>query len=187
MLQPNEETKLVAVFTPLKKKEYQVNVPLFMRNLFDQVKSTIGFFSPGSGLTLTQENVQGLPVPKSNKSITIIGAGSDGLIEISPLNLDFGTITVGFTKTLSVVISNKSKCNLYIELKMMQSSKDQDPNKAAVLQQILNECFKFDSHKGVVNAKSKKKVSITFKPNQRFEIETSLVCIAKEKMTKELS
>ena len=51
---------------------------------------------------------------------------------------------------------------------------------------ILNECFKFDSHKGVVNAKSKKKVSITFKPNQRFEIETSLVCIAKEKMTKEL-
>ena len=57
-----------------------------MRNLFDQVKSTIGFFSPGSGLTLTQENVQGLPVPKSNKSITIIGAGSDGLIEISPLN-----------------------------------------------------------------------------------------------------
>ena len=38
-----------------------------------------------------------------------------------------------------------------------------------------------------MNAKSKKKVNITFKPNQRFEIETSLVCIAKEKMTKELS
>ena len=50
----------------------------------------------------------------------------------------------------------------------------------------MNECFKFDSHKGIVNAKSKKKVNITFKPNQRFEIETSLVCIAKEKMTKEL-
>ena len=55
------------------------------------------------------------------------------------------------------------------------------------MQQILNECFKFDSHKGVVNAQSKKKVNITFKPNLRFEIETSLVCIAREKMSKELS
>ena len=48
----------------------------------------------------------------------------------SPLKLDFGTITVGFTKTLSVVITNKSKCNLYIELKMMQTSKDENQEKA---------------------------------------------------------
>ena len=35
ILSPNEETRLVAVFTPLKKKEYQVTIPLFTRNLFD--------------------------------------------------------------------------------------------------------------------------------------------------------
>ena len=35
LLSPNEEAKLVAVFTPLKKKEYQINIPLFTRNLFD--------------------------------------------------------------------------------------------------------------------------------------------------------
>ena len=35
ILSPNEEAKLVAVFTPLKKKEYQVTIPLFTRNLFD--------------------------------------------------------------------------------------------------------------------------------------------------------
>ena len=35
ILSPNEETKLVAVFTPLKKKEYQITIPLFTRNLFD--------------------------------------------------------------------------------------------------------------------------------------------------------
>lgn len=43
------------------------------------------------------------------------------MISISPENLDFGTITVGYTKTLSVTITNKSNCNLYIELKMMQT------------------------------------------------------------------
>ena len=57
----------------------------------------------------------------------------------------------------------------------------------ALKQQILNECFKFDNHKGIVNAKSKKKVIITFKPTLRFEFDTQLVCIAREKMTKELS
>ncbi len=44
------------------------------------------------------------------------------MIAISPENLDFGTITVGYSKTLSVTITNKSNCNLYIELKMMQTS-----------------------------------------------------------------
>ena len=54
------------------------------------------------------------------------------------------------------------------------------------MQRILNNCFKFDNHKGVVNAKSKKKVNITFKPTLRFEFATSLVCVASEKMTKSL-
>ena len=57
----------------------------------------------------------------SSKFIEILGAGADGMISISPENLDFGTITVGYTKTLSVTITNKSNCNLYIELKMMQT------------------------------------------------------------------
>lgn len=52
----------------------------------------------------------------------IVGAGADGMIAISPENLDFGTITVGYSKTLSVTISNKSNTNLYIELKMMQTA-----------------------------------------------------------------
>ena len=64
-------------------------------------------------------------------TLTILGAGSDGKIQISPASIDFGTITVGFSKTLSVTIFNKSNCNVYIELKMMQSrgSKDEDTEK----------------------------------------------------------
>jgi hypothetical protein len=40
------------------------------------------------------------------------------MISINPKDIDFGTITVGFSKTLSVEIMNKSNCNLYIELQM---------------------------------------------------------------------
>lgn len=56
ILMPNEASTVQAVFTPLKRKEYQVSIPLFTKNLFDQVKNTVGFFSPGSGLKLSQVN-----------------------------------------------------------------------------------------------------------------------------------
>lgn len=41
---PNEMTQVQAVFTPLRRKEYQITVPLFTKNLFDQVKNSVGFF-----------------------------------------------------------------------------------------------------------------------------------------------
>lgn len=128
-LGPNESTKLVAAFTPLKRKDYTISVPLFTRNLYDSIKNSVGYFNPGSGLTLTSNfNTSGGAMEStlklnravnSGKSMQIVGAGSDGMISISPDNLDFGTITASFSKTLSVVITNKSSCNLYIELRMV--------------------------------------------------------------------
>lgn len=50
---------------------------------------------------------------------------------------------------------------------------------------ILEDCFKFDHPKGLINAKSKKKVNITFKPSLRFDFDINLVCIAREKLSKE--
>ena len=41
---PNEQSLVQAVFTPLKRKEYQISIPLFTKNLFDQVKNSVGFF-----------------------------------------------------------------------------------------------------------------------------------------------
>jgi hypothetical protein len=69
---------------------------------------------------MASSSQEGLVVIK--KSIQIIGAGNDGTIQISPQQLDFGTITVGFSKTLSILISNKSNCNLYIELQMQANN-----------------------------------------------------------------
>jgi len=124
LLLPNEETNVACTFTPLKKKEYSVNVPLFARNQFDKAKHFVGFYNPGSGLS--GGDIPGAVggVTTIRKEINIIGGGSDGLMAISPKSLDFGTITVGFNKTLQVVITNKSSCNLYIELKMIPLNTD---------------------------------------------------------------
>jgi hypothetical protein len=56
--------------------------------------------------------------------LKVIGGGADGAVEVTPHNLDFGTITVGFSKTLSVVLENKSSSNMFIEFKMAEKSKD---------------------------------------------------------------
>lgn len=52
-LMPNEETKVICTFTPLKKKEYILSVPIYATNLYDQLKEVVGFYNPGSGLMRT--------------------------------------------------------------------------------------------------------------------------------------
>ncbi len=54
------------------------------------------------------------------------------------------------------------------------------------MNKILDECFKFDNPKGLINSKSKKKVNITFKPTLRFIFDIELACFAREKLTNEI-
>ena len=51
---------------------------------------------------------------------------------------------------------------------------------------ILDDCFKFDNPKGLINGKTKKKVNITFKPTIRFDFDINLVCIARERLAKDV-
>jgi hypothetical protein len=48
-LLPNEETKVLTTFTPLKKKEYIIDIPVYATNVYDLIKNMIGFYNPGSG------------------------------------------------------------------------------------------------------------------------------------------
>lgn len=54
------------------------------------------------------------------------------------------------------------------------------------LTKVLGENFHFDTPKGIINAKSKKMISITFKPQLRFDFDINMVCIARERMDKEV-
>jgi|LauGreDrversion4_2_1035121.scaffolds.fasta_scaffold23832_3 hypothetical protein len=195
---PNEETKITCTFTPLKKKEYILSVPLYAQNLYDHLRELVGFYNPGSGLMranggmkTTMKSIKDSPAT-IRYDIEIIGAGSDGVLSLSPKDIDFGTITVGFAKTMSVTVINKSNCNLFIELKMAQRMEEdgtiaKETEAVPLMKKVLSECFKFDQPKGLLNARSKKKVNITFKPTLRFNFDINLVCVAREKMAKELN
>jgi hypothetical protein len=50
VLQPNEQTKILVTFTPLKKKEYIVNIPVYAINIYDHLRNMVGFVNPGSGV-----------------------------------------------------------------------------------------------------------------------------------------
>ena len=124
--------------------------------------------------------------------LEIIGKGSDGAVLIDPKNVDFGTITVGFNKTMQATIYNKSNCNIYIELKMAPKSEKEggkskySAKELSTLTKVLKENFQFDTPKGIINAKSKKTVNITFTPQLRFDFDINLVCLARERMDKDL-
>lgn len=83
-LLPNEECKITATFTALKKKDYHINVPIYAKNVYDHVKNSVGFFNPGSGLiknSVTKTNDIGR-TPFKKYVLEIIGRGSDGIIQI---------------------------------------------------------------------------------------------------------
>lgn len=122
----------------------------------------------------------------------IIGRGSDGVIQIQPQAVDFGTITVGFNKTLQATVYNRSNCNIFIELKMAPKNEKQGgktkytQSELNTLTKVLGENFHFDTPKGIINAKSKKMINITFKPQLRFDFDINMVCIARERMDKDV-
>ena len=197
-LLPNEECKVLTTFTALKKKDYYINVPIYASNIYDHVKNSIGFYNPGSGLKQKSNgySARNSLMPQSHfikkYTLEVIGRGSDGGIQVMPQAIDFGTITVGFTKILQATIYNRSNCNIYIELKMAPKAHSNDSKKyteaeVSQLTKILSDNFNFDTPKGIINAKSKKTISITFKPQLRFDFDINMVCVAREKMDREVS
>lgn len=150
-LQPNEEVKVIATFTALKKKDYHINVPIYTKNIYDHLKNSVGFFKPGSGL-LTKEDMKSTVSalagnPFKKYTLEIIGRGSDGIIQIQPGNVNFGTITVGFNKTMEATVYNRSNCNMFVELKMAPKNEKlgekpkYTPQEMNLLSKVLNENF----------------------------------------------
>jgi hypothetical protein len=185
ILRPNEEVKVSCTFTPVKKREYQISLPLQVSSIYDVAKDKIGYYNPGSGANYKLSDA--LQRKSTKYEVCIVGAGSDGSVKISPTQLDFGTVTAGFTKVLSITIFNKSQCNINIDFQMAHKKKEGEDQELPAMSQLLKECFKFDFREGVVNAMSKKTVNITFKPSVRFTFDIKLVCNAKERMPKEVA
>jgi hypothetical protein len=178
VLQANEEKKISCTFTPLAKREYSLSIPMQVINVYDTHKEMIGYFNPGSGIAIKAQ-------PKREQTkyeLRVFGVGNDGDLSIKPSKLDFDTVTVGFSKILSLTVINKSKTNLYIDFHLDQIDVDHsDEAEQERISKIVQENFKFDFKQGIVPALSKKQVKITFKPSLRFDYNIKLSCNAREK------
>jgi len=171
LLQANEEVKIACTFTPLTKREYSLSIPLQVTNIYDTVKERIGYFHPGSGVAIKAQ-------PKKDQAkyeLRIFGVGNDGNLSVKPEKLDFDTVTVGFSKILSLVVINKSKTNLYIDFQLEQMNLETEHEEEREnINKIVQENFNFDFKECVVPALSKKRVKITFKPSLRFNYDIKL-------------
>lgn len=93
---------------------------------------------------------------------------------------------------MQATIYNRSNCNIFVELKMAPKNdktggkSKYTPEEMNTLSKVLFENFQFDTPKGIINAKSQKVVSITFNPQLRFDFDINLVCIARQRMDKEV-
>jgi hypothetical protein len=74
-----------------------------------------------------------------------------------------------------VTLHNKSKANVYVELSMVSKSGD------GLDEKLLKRQFKYEFINGVINAHSKKVVSISFEPVTRCTFDMYLLCVAKDK------
>jgi len=172
------KNNVVCTFTPTAKREYKLSVPVQVTNIYDTTKEMIGYFNPGSGVAIKAQQKR----EQSKYEVRVYGVGNDGSLSIKPSKLEFDTVTVGFTKILSLTVINKSKTNLYIDFQLDQNDTEQkSEEEQQEIRRIVSENFKFDFKEGIVPALSKKMVKITFKPSLRFDFKIKLSCNAREK------
>ncbi len=92
-LRGNEVREVSCTFTPKKPQPYTLTAKLVANGVYDVFKDLVGFFNPGSGNLVKSGGYQ---KTARVKEMVIIGAGADGYIEISPQELNYGTVCAFF-------------------------------------------------------------------------------------------
>lgn len=180
VLQANEERNITCIFTPLLKKEYSLSIML-VTSILESSKNALTATAKKTAMkTLSKQE-------HTKYELRVFGVGSDGSLSVKPNKLDYGTVTVGFSKILSLVVINKSKTNLYIDFQLEQMDvSNKSKSEQEKFKVFLQENFNFDFKEGIVPALSKKKVKISFKPSLRFDYNIKLICNAREKPVDDL-
>lgn len=98
-LKGNEVREVSCTFIPKKPQPYTVTAKLVASGVYDPFRDLVGFFNPGSGNLVKQGSTYHKTA--RSKEIVILGAGADGYIEISPEKIDYGTVRIGSSLTVS--------------------------------------------------------------------------------------
>lgn len=174
---PHEKISAEFTFTPLYEKNYRFNVPIRIKRVIDMAQDAnfVGYFNPGSGKYL--HNLRQDPLEKIYM-ITVIGTGGTGMVQMNPKNIDFKTVSVGFSDLKSFILSNVSNCAIYVKLIIVP--KDSSVKNDLGVNDIINSSFIFDFKEGILAANSNQKVNLRFVPNCRSQREYYIQCMAKQ-------
>lgn len=93
--------------------------------------------------------------------LEIIGAGSDGSLQITPSVINFEIVKVNFNKKVYCTLENLSHCTFFVEIKL--SYKNKAENTSQKLRE-LEKNFTLDWNQGIVAASSKINIGIMFNP-----------------------
>ena len=163
-------------FTPTKQRQFISKLEFNVNRVYDSTVECIGVFNPGSSLS-GKVNKQNMNTSNTFiREVTVLGSGSDGEIAISPMNIDFGTVKVGFHKKMSFVISNPTNTNFYIKI-VVEPVIDDKKQKDSIT---------FDFMEGLINALCKREVHVTFEPLTRSSIVLTVKLYAIESASTQL-
>ena len=112
------ETNQIKTFdvflTPSENKEVTSKLNIIAERLYEPQNEFYGIFNPKKNEN--KENKNQSDKRKYMREISIMGRGSDGVLNIQPEEINFGTVKAGFHKKLSFSIFNLTITNFYIKL-----------------------------------------------------------------------
>ena len=141
-------------------------VDFLVNRVYDPHGENIGVYNPGSQLLRQFEKFD---KRSYQKSISIIGMGADGNLQIDPPNINFGTVKVAFQKMMTFSIYNPSICNFYVKLVFPKED-----------QQNISKVCQLSFTEGLINSLCKKDVTVTFTPITRANINFKIYLYATE-------
>eukprot|EP00828_Plagiopyla_frontata_P018328 TRINITY_DN2353_c0_g1_i13.p1 TRINITY_DN2353_c0_g1~~TRINITY_DN2353_c0_g1_i13.p1 ORF type:complete len:916 (-),score=111.90 TRINITY_DN2353_c0_g1_i13:56-2803(-) len=185
ILLPNEIKPVDCKFLPYRKKKYKMTVPCQASELHDPSQDLIGYFLPGSGGRLQQQQLEQKELKSVDYNFTIFGAGGDGCLRLSPELIDFGIVKVNFNKKIYATLENVSDCTFFVQLSLRSANKKEKEKKFDQrMLSLLQQAFTLDFEEGIIAAHSKVDIGITFNLNQVCSLNLYLECIAKERNIK---
>ena len=152
-MEANVEKKIEINLTSKKNKEFSIKAKFYVEQAYEHQNENLSIYFP-----LYKESPKNI---KFTKEIIVKGTGSNGNLSITPKELDFGTVKVGFHKKLSFSIYNPTITNFYIKIKTK--------NLNGKIIEVKD--FKFDFIEGIINSYCKKEISLIFSPKTREFIE----------------
>ena len=102
--------------------------------------------------------------------LSIFGEGKDGDLDLKPKNMDFGMVMVNFVKTGKFILYNNSDTTFNVEIVIEIENNKIEDNFID-----FKSFFLIDFKEGIIPAKSKREINITFTPRDICDLKVNIL------------